>query len=1364
VNKRVASDTAFLAKLLPARLATRLATGGAPDPRRILQTPSIVLLADLSNFTTVTERLVARLGPDGADRLSQTLNACFTGMLDAVEQAGGEVLSIGGDAVLAAWYCDEQSAGEEHSAILQAKQALACSELMHRSLAVASPIEGTRLSLHIGLARGLLLTAAVGGVENHFEIVSGGRAMADVYAAVNHAASGSTVVSPQLWQWAKDWCTGTTLGGGYVSLARSATPVLPASKRSAEEVLDAQQLLCFIPDVIAELEHPRLSPWISQPRLVTAFFCRLVGLGLETEAAFAPLHPAIAAIQRAIRQRGGALERAHLDEKGVVVVAFFGLPNSRTSSHALSAIDAALAIDTELRALGRPHALGIATGRSFCGLVGSPRRVHYTCHGDVPNLAARFMAHIEEGIVCDAYTERTTRHAYEFRALQGVSVKGIEASAPAYLLLGARAGRPRAHNAIASPLVGRAREMQAIVEAIADARRSVSRLVILEGEAGIGKSRLALEAAGRAHELGLSALIAHADRGVSDRPYRIWQSIFDQLLGTAPSVDLHAHEQAWRSELGGNEELLALLNPITRLDASESDATSRLSVEARGAKVAALLLETLQRAASRGPMLIVLEDMHWADTASWLLAQEAIRNVPGLALLATRRALSSRPELHDVASEVSASRLVLSHLSRHDTINLVCATLGVSMVSDHAAGWIYGRSQGSPFFVEELARSLRDRGLLDPNRDAGNGGSDADFDAFPLPYNVESAITSRIDHLPIQAQIILKCASVIGTRFSLNALIDVLPPQVRSAEVAESIDALVSGHLLARTDSGDRLSCSFRHQIICRVAYGLVPEVLRRQIHGALAQWYASGLRQGETDWTLIAYHWEKGGNSAEAMDCFERASLQALHVGAHREAANCLERALALAAVHAPQALREAKWRQQLGVCYIALGRLAEGATEARKALRAVGHDLPERRYAWTGFLVLQIFRYVCTPRSAASPPAPSHDPALQSAKVAIVAGAVNAFAEASYFSGDVVALAASNLFAVNLAETAGNPGSASRASAVIGYMLGVSRLHGLARTFFERPRQACRAAGDLTGESSTLGGQIMYEVGFGRWETAREAIARATALCRQTGDPQDIERALTLAGLAAHYRGHFEESYRLFSEVYDSANSRANRQHMAWGAYAMGQNLLPMGRAEAALIQLERAGKLLEGVEDQHSRLIWLGLMGLAYLQLRDYRRALEVTLEAVESARRLPPNNFGSLAGYSGPVVVLIALWGRALRFAPHEAAGLERLAEAAVGRLGDYARLFPIGAPRWLLSRGWLAWYRGQPARARRHWSRCLARSEVLEMRYEQGLAHWALQRMPESAAADQAHREHAIELLDSVKAVALPFEIGDAKTA
>ena len=127
------------------------------------------------------------------------------------------------------------------------------------------------------------------------------------------------------------------------------------------------------------------------------------------------------------------------DDKGVVAVVFFGLPNNRTSARALSAVGAALAIDAELRALGRPYAIGIATGRSFCGLVGSPRRVHYTCHGDVPNLAARLMAHIEEGVVCDAYTERATRHEYEYRALHGVSIKGIEASAPAYLLLGARA-------------------------------------------------------------------------------------------------------------------------------------------------------------------------------------------------------------------------------------------------------------------------------------------------------------------------------------------------------------------------------------------------------------------------------------------------------------------------------------------------------------------------------------------------------------------------------------------------------------------------------------------------------------------------------------------------------------------------------------------------------------------------------------------------------------------------------------------------------------------------------------------------------------------------------------------------------------
>ncbi|MEO8166276.1 MAG: hypothetical protein ABI619_12860, partial [Betaproteobacteria bacterium] len=428
----------------------------------------------------------------------------------------------------------------------------------------------------------------------------------------------------------------------------------------------------------------------------------------------------------------------------------------------------------------------------------------------------------------------------------------------------------------------------------------------------------------------------------------------------------------------------------------------------------------------------------------------------------------------------------------------------------------------------------------------------------------------------------------------------------------------------------------------------------------------------------------------------------------------------------------------------------------QARAALSIIGQPLPEQRIGWAVFLILQVIGHLRARNPALEPGAGPRTPA----HIDIVTGAVNVFAEASYFSGSVVALAASNLFAVNLAKSAGNLASAARASATIGYLFGLFRLHRLARGFFERPRAACIEAGDLVGYHATLGGQAMYELGFGRWKQADTTVAQAIELCRKSGNPQDTEIALTMAGLAAHYRGRFAESYKLFSDLCDSASRRANKQHMAWGLYAMAQNLLPMGRATPALTLLDRAGKMLEGAEDRHSLLIWRGLVALAHLYLRDYQRAREIGLQSANEAERVPPSNFGSLVGYSSPAIILIALWMRALQFAPTEAPQLELMTDRAIRRLAAFAQIFPIGQPRLLLIRGWSSWYQGKPARARKHWQACIDRAATFDMPYERGLAHLGMQRVVENASQLGTHRRTGYALLAGLKAVPLPFEINE----
>jgi hypothetical protein len=183
------------------------------------------------------------------------------------------------------------------------------------------------------------------------------------------------------------------------------------------------------------------------------------------------------------------------------------------------------------------------------------------------------------------------------------------------------------------------------------------------------------------------------------------------------------------------------------------------------------------------------------------------------------------------------------------------------------------------------------------------------------------------------------------------------------------------------------------------------------------------------------------------------------------------------------------------------------------------------------------------------------------------------------------------------------------------------------------------------------------------------------------------------------------------------------------------------------------------LVGVDDKHSALICSGLMSLAYLHCADYVRARESTLLAAAQAAQTLPNNFGSFAGYYSLATTLIALWGRALCFAPADAPGLRRETQVAMQYLTRYAMLFPVARPRLTLLRGWVHWRLGRRRRSHRAWQRSLAQSVQLQMPYEEALAHWSLQHSASADVERERHGRQAAALLARCTAVPLMVEVG-----
>lgn len=1270
----------------PRRLLSLLKQRRVSSAEPVLETQAIALLADISHFTTVAERLQARYGVEGADRLSELLNICFDLMIDRVESTGGDVASIQGDSLLAVWYLPDDADDDVREHAL--RRASVCATSMHVAIVGDRVLAQEGLGLHIGLAVGTLLACATRSAGGRQQTICAGAVVVDACIAMNQAAAGSTAASASYWNARRSPPPGRLLGERCVALGpEHATSMAPAA--IGRELEDASLLAAFVPQALDGAVQAAHIALLTQSRLITAMFCRIRGIDGRAVQGFETLRGGIDAIQLALRRHCGSLDKINVDEAGVFLVVLFGLPDAAGLGNARGAVESALAIEAHVATIGHAIAIGIATGRSNCSVIGNAARAHYTVHGAVPNLAARFMEVAGCGVVCDGETVRVAEGFFEFEQQRPAPLKGLQADSTLYRLRGRRTvpePPPR--------FAGRLNALRDIARALAAVcEHAGQRVLLISGEQGCGKSALAVEVLVRARELGFHALEVRGDHTLSNAPLAAWSACTGDP-GTDP--------------LG------------------------------------------LARTFAAMSLLILLEDGQWLDEASWGFARALAREHGRCVVLALSRSRGVLATRWSPAEDTDES-IVLGPLAPDEAARVVHACTGVATVSAAALDWLRTQSRGNPAMLVALARALRASGSLAPVRSGILENASDGFDRIALPAEVQGDLTWLIDELPIAAQWLFKVASLSTSALSLDELALASPWSSPEATLADALARLLdAGHLLA-DGGGEPVRYRVAWPLLGRAAASLLSRRQRQTIHERLAGLHDEGARTQAHAAVQAARHWAGAGLPGRAFACLDLASSEAMAASRFAEAAVQLESMRELLdaglAIDASTRARVLVW---LGQCHVSSGRLSDGEACARLALPLLGKPMPVSSAGWCRLFAGQLLAWILSVRA--------RSPSAQ-ATAAMSAAAVDVFAAATYFSASALPLVTSSLWSVNLARRQGRLHTAARAAAVVGYFFGLCRLHRAARSMFQAAQVACESAQDQAGRHSVLGGRAMYELGFARWAATHEHIGQAIELCRRVGDPNDIRMALTIAGLADHYAGDFARSHATFEQVYDSSAAEGNRQHMAWGAYAKAQNLIPMGRCREAAFLLQEAGDLLAGVDDKHSALICSSLMALAHLHCADYVRARETSLLAAAQAAQTLPNNFGSFAGYYSLATTLIALWGRALCFSPSDAPGLQRETQVAMERFARYAMLFPVARPRLTLLRGWVDWRLGRRLRAHRAWHRSLAQSIRLQMPYERALAHWSLQHSTRAEPEREHHGRQAAQLLARCTAIPLLVEVG-----
>jgi class 3 adenylate cyclase len=612
----------------------------------------------------------------------------------------------------------------------------------------------------------------------------------------------------------------------------------------------------------------------------------------------------------------GALARL----MGDGILAFFGAPIAheddaeRACRAGLEIIEGAreyaVRLEEERAIAGFNVRVGIHTGLVVVGEVGSDLRVEYTAMGDAVNLASRMETAAEPGtVLITEDTQRLIAPLFETEALRPMEVRGKTEPVPVHRVLALRAvvGKPRGIAGLESPLVGREAEFRALQEALERLQAGVGSIVTVVGDAGIGKSRLVAELRKAAPPLGLRWIEGRCRSYGGSIAYLPWLDMLHGLLGMAadaPPLALRDGLQKWVRGLcpGSFDEVYPYLGRMLSLPL-EAEVEARLQgLEPEGLKV--LTFRAVERvvdsASTGGPLVLVYEDLHWADPTSLELLEQllCLTDRSSLFLICAFRPYREHGCWHirQAAEQMYPHRhvdLYLRPLSTADSEALVGHLLHVEALPRPVRSRILDHAEGNPFYVEEVIRSLIDSEVIVYHEATEHWQATQRVQDIAIPDTLQGVLMARIDRLEEEARRVLQIASVIG-RIFLYKILAAIAQEER--ELDTHLLTLQREEMIRQRARVPELEYIFKHHLTQEAAYnGLLRRERRlfhRQVAEALERLFPERV---EEQLGLLAHHWEGAGEWEKAVEFLRRAGEQAAAQFANEEAVGYFSRALNL-------------------------------------------------------------------------------------------------------------------------------------------------------------------------------------------------------------------------------------------------------------------------------------------------------------------------------------------------------------------------------------------------------------------------------------------------------------------------------------
>ncbi|MBV6451429.1 MAG: hypothetical protein MHPDNHAH_02167 [Anaerolineales bacterium] len=1390
-----------LASYVPKLIQKRVIADPVPIESPLVEEfQAAVLFADISGFTLLTEQLAER-GPAGVEALARILNEYFGQLINIIHEYGGDVVKFAGDAVIAVWVIasdDGEAVSPTRADQWQWTMRAAECALKVREKLTNYKAEDQNLYLKLAVSMGNIASAHVGGVFNRWEFLLTGNPLVEVGIANNLAKAGEILVTPSAWKLIRNDSFAEPIefelkeniaqGGRLNGLNKPSSifkmPEAPVISSGLENSLRP-----YIPGAIINRLTAGQTAWIAELRRVTVLFINLPDLDQSTDL---DLSQQIAKLlQRSVYRYEGSINKINVDDKGITLVAALGLPPFSHEDDPARGVLAALTIRRELKALNVRSFIGVATGRIFCGSVGNETRREYTTIGNAVNLSARLMgaAGLQDEltakygipILCDRATYDSAKEAVEFQTVPPQQVKGRNEPVEVFHPLEGKKSiiRPQAE------LIGRHEEKITLGDALQELSRGApNQTIIFQGETGIGKSRLFEDLIRQAETLRVKTFRGEGDAIEKASPYHAWRGIFHHILGldellAKPELSegdrlevqsrIEARLDEVEPDLARYAPLLGVLLPAPIPD---NDLTSAMTGEIRAGNTREVLARLLSHLAQEEPLLVVMEDLHWFDSASWALLADVQQKVrPILLALNTRPLTEPVPQIFRQILETPETRLLLLEaMSLDDVESLVCQRLGVRSIPSAISSLIREKSEGHPFFAEELAYALRDAGLVIVEGDEARiNDRFTSFDDLALPDTLQAAITNRIDSLAPSQQLTLKVASVIGRIFTFRVLQAIYPIDSDKPALRQYMEALTQLSLTMIESDAPDLSYIFKHAVTQEVAYNLMLFSQRRQLHQSVAEWIEKSNEGNiESYFNLLAYHWSQAAELTDvsrnqhaiqkAVEYLEKAGDQAVQNYANREAIQYFTQALnweekltqpkdRLAA--RDRRVRRARWHGKIGLAYYGLGVLPDCNTHIRKALRELGHRLPESS-AMFAFgllppLVRQIFHWI-VPSRIGSAHGREREIALETARLYEFLGRMY------FYSNESLPIMYCILHFLNYAEKAGISPELADANSGMAVLAGFAQLHRLAETYVDRAISIAKIVNRPSNLITVNVVTSLFDISVGKWDNVRRKTESAKEICEELGDSRQWGDSTVLLAESAFISGDIPYAMHMQEILLEDARRRKSPLHIGWGLSGLAWNKLRMGDEATTVPMLTEALQILEEIPNRASSINTNAQMGLAYLRLEENDKALHYADNVLGFAEGISPTVYALVMGFAAVAEVYFTLWNASL-----DATGgldpqrLKVSSGKALTLLRAFKKVFPIGGPPLAYYQGWQEALTGKPRKAVKTWQKGLESALKFNLPYEEGLIRLQLGRWREDSVEKGEHIARAIQIFEKMGA-------------